>query len=119
MDGKKKDTSRAALERYLHYCHPSDLEPTTGAAAPLLGASSLPRRSVAGILSVADSSVAVSPSSADTRFTNHHNSLKFEIEAKTSMEAKIKDMEALGDNTWMDCQYLHQASAPMEPEAPE
>lgn len=48
-DGKKKDSSRAALERYLHYY---------------------------------------------TRFTNHHNSLKFEIEAKTKMEQKIKEMEA-------------------------
>jgi hypothetical protein len=44
-DGKKKDTSRAALERYLHYY---------------------------------------------TRFTNHHNSLKFEIDAKTKMEAKVR-----------------------------
>lgn len=65
-DGKKKDTSRAALERYLHYY---------------------------------------------TRFTNHHNSLKFEIDAKTKMEAKIKEMEALGDNTWMDCLYLNDANA--------
>lgn len=64
-DGKKKDTSRAALERYLHYY---------------------------------------------TRFTNHHNSLKFEIDAKVKMEAKIKEMEALGDNTWMDCQYLNEAN---------
>jgi len=64
-DGKKKDTSRQALERYLHYY---------------------------------------------TRYTNHHNSLKFEIEAKEKMEAKIKDMEALGDNTWMDCQYLVEAN---------
>jgi len=64
-DGKKKDSSRAALERYLHYY---------------------------------------------TRFTNHHNSLKFEIEAKTKMENKIKEMEALGDNTWMDCLYLNEAN---------
>jgi len=64
-EGKKKDTSRAALERYLHYY---------------------------------------------TRFTNHHNSLKFEIEAKTNMENKIKEMEALGDNTWMDCLYLNEAN---------
>ena len=65
VDGKKKDSSRAALERYLHYY---------------------------------------------TRFTNHHNSLKFEIEAKTKMENKIKEMEALGDNTWMDCLYLNEAN---------
>ena len=45
-----------------------------------------------------------------TRFTNHHNSLKFEIEAKGKMEQKIKEMEALGDNTWMDCQYLNEAN---------
>ena len=99
-DGKKKDTSRQALERYLHYY---------------------------------------------TRFTNHHNSLKFEIESKAKMEAKvcsvwlphliacpsrrppchshlsdrslrscvsrqIKEMEALGDNTWMDCLYLNEAN---------
>jgi len=64
-EGKKKDTSRAALERYLHYY---------------------------------------------TRFTNHHNSLKFEIESKTNMENKIKEMEALGDNTWMDCLYLNEAN---------
>ena len=65
VDGKKKDSSRAALERYLHYY---------------------------------------------TRFTNHHNSLKFEIEARGKMEAKIKEMEALGSNTWMDCQYLNEAN---------
>ena len=64
-DGKKKDTSRAALERYLHYY---------------------------------------------TRFTNHNNSLKMEIEAKTKMESKIREMEALGDNTWMDCLYLNEAN---------
>ena len=64
-DGKKKDSSRIALERYLHYY---------------------------------------------TRYNNHHNSLKFEIDAKQKMEAKIKEMEALGDNTWMDCQYLNEAN---------
>ena len=64
-DGRKKDTSRVALERYLHYY---------------------------------------------TRFNNHHNSLKFEIEAKGKMESKIKEMEALGDNTWMDCLYLNEAN---------
>ncbi len=26
------------------------------------------------------------------------------------MEAKIKEMEALGDNTWMDCLYLNEAN---------
>jgi ariadne-1 len=107
-DGKKKDSSRAALERYLHYY---------------------------------------------TRYTNHHNSLKFELDAKTKMENKIKEMEVratrgvgpctrrrraprtcgaaprralrlahrclcpralsrqtLGDNTWMDCLYLNEAN---------
>jgi len=64
-DGKKKDSSRQALERYLHYY---------------------------------------------TRYTNHHNSLKFEIEAKKKTEEKIRDMEKLGDNTWMDCQYLNEAN---------
>ena len=64
-DGKKKDTSRAALERYLHYY---------------------------------------------TRYTNHDNSLKLEIEAK-KMEAKITEMEALGDNTRVDCEYLNEANA--------
>ena len=59
-------SSRAALERYLHYY---------------------------------------------TRYTNHNNSLKFETEAKAKMEAKIKDMEQIGDNTWMDCLYLNEASA--------
>jgi len=63
--GKKRDSSRQALERYLHYY---------------------------------------------TRFTNHHNSLKFEVEAKDKMEQKIKEMEQLGDNTWMDCQYLNEAN---------
>lgn len=28
------------------------------------------------------------------------------------MEAKIKEMEQIGDNTWMDCLYLNEASAP-------
>jgi len=65
VDGKKKDSSRVALERYLHYY---------------------------------------------TRFNNHHNSLKLEIDAKANMEAKIKEMEALGDNTWMDCLYLNEAN---------
>jgi len=45
-----------------------------------------------------------------TRFTNHHNSLKLEVEAKGKMEQKIKEMEQLGDNTWMDCQYLNDAN---------
>ena len=27
-------------------------------------------------------------------------------QAKIKMEAKIKEMEQLKDNTWMDCQYL-------------
>ena len=65
-DGKKKDNSRAALERYLHYY---------------------------------------------TRYTNHDNSLKLEIEAKAKMEAKITEMEALGDNTRVDCEYLNEANA--------
>ena len=60
-------SSRAALERYLHYY---------------------------------------------TRYTNHNNSLKLETEAKIKMEAKIKDMEQIGDNTWMDCLYLNEARAP-------
>lgn len=64
-EGKKKDSSRAALERYLHYY---------------------------------------------TRFTNHHNSLKFETQAKLDMEKKIQEMEQIGDNTWMDCQYLNDAN---------
>lgn len=62
---KKKDTSRAALERYLHYY---------------------------------------------TRYTNHHNSLKMETEAKVKTEEKIREMEKLGDNTWMDCLYLNEAN---------
>jgi len=45
-----------------------------------------------------------------TRFTNHHNSLKFELANKEKMEAKIKEMEQLGDNTWMDCLYLMEAN---------
>ena len=60
-----KDSSRAALERYLHYY---------------------------------------------TRYTNHHNSLKLEEKAVTVMEAKIKAMEQLDDNTWMDCQFLAEAN---------
>jgi ariadne-1 len=64
-DGKKKDSSRQALERYLHYY---------------------------------------------TRFVNHSKSLEFELDAKTKMEAKIKEMEQLGDNTWMDCLYLNEAN---------
>ena len=64
-EGKKRDSSRAALERYLHYY---------------------------------------------TRYTNHNASLKFEVEAKAKMEAKIKEMEQLGDNTWMDCLYLNEAN---------
>jgi len=50
------------------------------------------------------------PDGFAARYTNHHNSLKFEIEAKTKMEAKIREMEALGDNTWMDCLYLNEAN---------
>lgn len=64
-EGKKKDMSRAALERYLHYY---------------------------------------------TRYTNHQKSLKFELAAKEKMDEKIKEMEALGDNTWMDCLYLSEAN---------
>jgi len=64
-DAKKKDSSRAALERYLHYY---------------------------------------------TRYTNHDQSLKLEMQAKTNMENKVKEMEALGTNTWMDCQYLTEAN---------
>jgi len=45
-----------------------------------------------------------------TRFTGHHNSLKLEEQAKIKMEAKIKEMEQLKDNTWMDCQYLIEAN---------
>lgn len=60
-DKEKKDSSRAALERYLHYY---------------------------------------------TRFTNHDNSLKLETEAKLKMENKVKEMEALGTNEWIDCQVL-------------
>jgi len=63
--GKKKDNSRAALERYLHYY---------------------------------------------TRYTNHSQSLKLEAAAKEKMEMKIKEMEKLGDNTWMDCLYLNEAN---------
>mmetsp|Transcript_2911 Transcript_2911/g.9172 ORF Transcript_2911/g.9172 Transcript_2911/m.9172 type:complete len:439 (+) Transcript_2911:58-1374(+) len=59
-EAKKKDSSRAALERYLHYY---------------------------------------------TRFTNHHNSLKFEVEARAKMEEKIKEMEKQDDKMWIDCTY--------------
>lgn len=65
VEGKKKDSARADLQRYLHYY---------------------------------------------TRFTNHHNSLKLEVEAKKKTEEKIKEMEQLGDNTWIDCQYLNEAN---------
>ena len=65
---KKKDSSRAALERYLHYY---------------------------------------------TRYTNHDNSLKLEMDAKTAMESKVKEMEALGTNTWMEC--ARAAARPREP----
>lgn len=58
-------SSRAALERYLHYY---------------------------------------------TRFTNHDHSLKLETEAKLNMENKVKEMEMLGSNTWMDCQFLNEAN---------
>jgi len=61
----KKESSRAALERYLHYY---------------------------------------------TRYTNHDQSLKLETEAKLKMEAKVKEMEKQGSNTWMDCQYLVEAN---------
>jgi len=64
-EGKKKDSARADLQRYLHYY---------------------------------------------TRFTNHHNSLKLEVEAKKKTEEKIKEMEQLKDNTWMDCLYLNEAN---------
>jgi len=64
-DAKKKDSSRAALERYLHYY---------------------------------------------TRFTNHDNSLKLEMDARVNMENKVKEMEQLGSNTWIDCQYLTDAN---------
>ena len=45
-----------------------------------------------------------------TRFNNHHNSLKLEVDARARMEAKIKEMEAVGSNTWMDCLYLNEAN---------
>jgi len=61
----KKDSSRAALERYLHYY---------------------------------------------TRYMNHLNSLKFEMEAKQKMEEKVKEMERLGDKIWMECNYLNEAN---------
>jgi len=64
-DHKKKDSSRAALERYLHYY---------------------------------------------TRYTNHDQSLRLEMEAQVKMENKVKEMESLGTNTWMDCQYLNEAN---------
>ena len=64
-DGKKKDSSRQALERYLHYY---------------------------------------------TRYTNHDKSLKLETDNRKKMEQKIREMEQLGDNTWMDCQYLSEAN---------
>ena len=32
------------------------------------------------------------------------------MEAKQKMEAKIKEMETLGENTWMDCLYLNEAN---------
>jgi ariadne-1 len=64
-EANKKDSSRAALERYLHYY---------------------------------------------TRYTNHLNSLKFEMEAKQKMEEKIKQMELQGDKIWMDCNYLNEAN---------
>jgi len=62
---QKKDSSRQALERYLHYY---------------------------------------------TRYTNHDQSLKLELAAKENMEKKVKEMESLGTNTWMDCQYLFEAN---------
>ncbi len=46
-----------------------------------------------------------------TRFTNHHNSLKLEKEQREKTEQKIKEMQALGDNTWLDCQYLVEANS--------
>jgi len=64
-DAQKKDSSRQALERYLHYY---------------------------------------------TRYTNHDNSLKLELQARTAMEEKIREMEKLGSNTWMDCLYLSDAN---------
>ena len=45
-----------------------------------------------------------------TRFSNHEQSLKFELEARTKMAAKIEDMEKLGDSTYMDCLYLNDAN---------
>jgi len=45
-----------------------------------------------------------------TRFMNHHNSLKFEVEAKQKMEEKIKELEKQGDKIWMDCNYLIEAN---------
>ena len=32
------------------------------------------------------------------------------VEAVQEMEQKIKEMEQLKDNTWMDCQYLIEAN---------
>jgi len=45
-----------------------------------------------------------------TRYTNHDQSLKMEADAKLKMEAKVKEMEKQGSNTWMDCQYLVEAN---------
>ena len=37
-----------------------------------------------------------------------------EWEEKAKMEAKITEMEALGDNTRVDCEYLNEANAALQ-----
>jgi len=64
-DDKRKDTSKAALERYLHYY---------------------------------------------TRYINHHNSLKLEQNTRAAMEEKIEEMQEHGNNTWLEGQYLKDAT---------
>lgn len=41
-----------------------------------------------------------------TRFTNHHNSLNLEAQAKKKMEEKIQEMEKTENKQWIDCQVL-------------
>ena len=45
-----------------------------------------------------------------TRFTNHDQSLKLEMEQRDKMEGMVKDMERLGQNCWMDCQVAALSS---------
>ena len=106
--GKQKDSSRVALERYLHYYtrfnnHHNSLKFEVRAHRPRRRRGrSYERSHTAAILTPTPSALSRRPPCAPR--------CSPQIDAKAKMEAKIKEMESLGDNTWMDCLYLNEAN---------